>query len=259
MNIQPISINNTVFKTCARHYNYQNIKNFSSFETPIVRTSTNIFRDDLNWEVLTKYVIRHFFDKPKVQTYSLACSDGSEAYSYAIVMLNKLPDYELKKHMPIKAFDIDQEIIKTANTGRLNIADFEFDFFDNLNLQLKKYFTEQSRSLDIKNDKLGIDPTHSYKVADKLRNCVEFKVGEILDEMTKINDEGNSLVLCRNVFPYFNEGHTEKILSAASKYLKSGSLFVTGCYDEKIDISKKILQKDFFNPIPKELNIFQKR
>ena len=259
MNVQPVKISNPSFGTCARHYGKHSIKNFSSFAEPIIRTSTHLFRNDLSWEALTKYVIKHFNNKSMVQTFSLACSDGSEAYSYAITMLNKLPDDELKKFLPIKSVDIDPEIIKVAKTGRINLADFEFDSIENWNLKLENFFTKQSKALDINNDKLGIDPTHSYQVVGKLRDCVDFKVGEILSEINNMKDEGNSVVMCRNVFPYLKEEYISKVLSAVNQNLKSGSLFITGCYDERVKISDRMLKNGFFNPIAKERYIFQKR
>ena len=259
MNIQPISYTSPNFGTCARRYFASNVKSFDKFEPELIRTSTNLFREDLNWDVLIRHIMCNFGTKSKIQTYSLACSDGSEAYSYILTILNKIPKTELGRYLPIVASDIDKEMIKTAKSGRINIADFEFDFFENPVVKMSKFFTDKSEPIEISNDKLGIKPIHSYKPVKELRKNVIFRVNDILSEIENIKDEGNTVILCRNVFPYLNEEYIDNVILSAENKLKTGSIFVTGDYDEKVNISQKLFRNGFFNPIKGENNIFQRK
>lgn len=259
MNIQPISYTNPNFGTCARRYFACNVKSFDKFEPELIRTSTNLFREDLNWDLLIRHIMRNFMAKSKVQTYSLACSDGSEAYSYILTILNKIPKIEIGKYFPIIASDIDKEMIKTAKSGRINIADFEYDFFENPVVKMSKFFKNKSEPIEIANDKLGIKPIHSYRPVKELRKNVMFRVNDILSEIENIKDESNTVVMCRNVFPYLNEEYTDNVILSVSNKLKTGSIFVTGDYDEKVNISQKLLNNGFFNPICGENNIFQRK
>lgn len=256
MNVHPISQPNMSFRTCARIYNPSNIKRFEHFGEEVVRTSTNMFREDLDWDGLVKFITNHFLFKKKVNMYSMASSDGSEAYSLGISFLQKIPFEGLKKYMPIIASDIDPEIIKTARSGRINIADFELSFFDSSKLKLRNYFTKESKALEIADDKLEINPIHSHRPIKTLKDCVKFHIGDILGEISRINDDGNSVIMCRNVFPYLSEKYTDDVVAAAKNHLKNGSIFITGSFDERVNISEKLLNNGFCQPLCDSPNIF---
>lgn len=257
MNIQPINYNNINFGTCVRVYSPKDVKNFKSFGKNIIRTSTNIFREDLDWLALSDYITRHFLQKSKVQIHNFACSDGSEPYSLAITFLKKIPEQGLNKYFPIIASDVDNEIIKTAQSGRINLECFELDFYDKSKLVTRDFFKKEAKALKINNDTLIY--TRSYEPIKELKNAVRFHRSDILTELKTIEDKGNTVILCRNVFPYLNSEYTENVINTLNKKLDSGSLFVTGNYDEVVDISQKILEKDFFNPISDSPYIFQKK
>ncbi len=259
MNILPIDSSNINFKTCARRYSPKNIKQQGIFGESIIRTSTNIFREDIDWLEFTDFIVHHFLPKANVNIHSLACSDGSEPYSLAICFLKKIPKTGLNKYLPIEASDIDSEMIKTAKSGRLNLADFELDYYDNSKFIMRDFFKQQSDALVIDNDKLGINPTHSYEPISELKKSVKFHVGDMLGELNNLKDEGNSVIMCRNVFPYLSKTYSDNILQTLDNKLKSGSIVVTGSFDERADIINRMLSFNFFNPINGSPNIFQKK
>jgi len=235
-------------------------KEYNCFEKSIVRTSTNIFREDLNWVKFVKYISSHFMNKEKVNVYSLASSDGSEAYTFAISVMDNVKKNLQPKFFPIIASDIDEEIIKTAKSGRINLLPLEFFFAEKTcGVNLSKYFEEKGVSLEIIGDNISdMDHISSYKPIKSLKDSVEFKQSDILTELKNIKDDGNSVIMIRNVFPYLNKEYTDEVITQANKSLKKGSLFVIGDYDEKKNIGENLLKNGFFNPIINENNIFQR-
>lgn len=254
-NMKISSVNNIqnkqpVFNSCFRRYSYFS-KPFEHFAKTVIRNSTNFFREDLNWNDLTKYIIEHFKDIKKVNAYSLACSDGSEAYSYAISIMENVPKALYSKFFPVQACDIDKEVLKIANSGRINADSMEFALISkNYNILMDEYLKDRDVSILINGDDIsGTDEIHSYKIAPSLKNSVEFKQSDILTELKKLNDEGNSVIMCRNVFPYLSYGYVDEVLRTAKSKIKSGSLFVIGDYDKSRNIGEKLLSEGFFNPL----------
>ena len=248
------------FRSCLRTY-YPVIKP-EIFAQDLVRTSTNLFREDLNWKFLTKYIIFNFLKTNKVNTYSLAGSDGSEAYSFAVMMMSKLPESMYNKFFPIISSDIDRNVLEGANSRRINIHDCEFAMTNrNYHLDLNDYFVNPDMPLQIQNDDIKWAEKHkllSYEPIDELKQAVQFRHSDILTELSQIKDEGNSIVFCRNVMPYLKESYVNDVIKTASEKLKTGSLFITGEYDDKANITAKLNAAGFYQPVLEYSHIFQR-
>ena len=254
MKILPINSTDTrkpVFKSCTRAYNPIILKSADCFEKDIVRTSTNILREDLEWNVLMKFIKQHFANKEKVNVYSLAASDGSEAYSFVVSVLDWLPQELHNKFLPVFASDIDKEVINSAKSGRINLYSAEIYRAERYyGINTNKYFTEPKASVFLNGDYISeSEYVSSYKVADIVRNSVKFKQSDILTELNNIKDDGNSIVMCRNVFPYLNKEYTEKIINTAKHNLKEGSLFIIGDFDLTVGTDGKLAKNGFFQPL----------
>lgn len=263
MNILPINRadNNINFKTCFRKYPSKSMADFKDFAMPYVLTSTNIFREDVDWKNLVKYILFHFAEKKKVQSFSLACSDGSEAYTYAISLMEKIPDSSFGKFFPVKAVDIDSTMINLANRRLINLFDTEFYYASKLyNVDLNNYFKKISDNpVTIQNDDLSdIPPIALYEPIDELKENVQFKNSDILTELRNIKDEGNSVVMCRNVMPYLSKDYMLQVVKAAKENLKKGSLFIIGDYDRKSNIEELLERNGFFRPLINQNNVFQR-
>ncbi len=260
MNISAINIHDNkkpTFTSCCRRYTYKSLRDFNKFGHSYIQTSTNIFREDLDWKKLTNYILNNFADKKRVNSYSLACSDGSEAYSYAISLMEKIPETAYHKFFPIHASDIDPVIIDATKKHFINMIDSELYFTKkNYGIDLNNYFVKFSKPHDIKGDLFrDFSDLTSYKPIQELKNNIHFKRGDILSELSKIKDNGNSVVMCRNVFPYLSDDYIETILNTAEHILKPGSLFIIGDFDRRKDIGAKLLKKAFIKPLD-DNNIF---
>lgn len=253
MRIMPVNTYQTQkpdFKSCFRIYSSKSLNN-NCFGKDTIRTSTNLFREDLDWFGLAVFAKKHFAQKDKVNVCSLACSDGSEAYTFAISLIENLPAEIFQKFLPIKASDIDSKVINFTKRKRINIEPIEF-FLPGKRYEcdLGKYFIDRKASVVLSGDANSeTDMIFSYKPIPKLADAVTFHKSDILTEINKLEDDGNSIIMCRNVFPYLNENYIDEVLNCAKNKLKKGSLFVIGDYDSHANIEPKLHKNGFYQPL----------
>lgn len=251
MQILPITKNriNLSFRSCVRQYP-AGYGGDTGLKPGQVLTSTALFREDLDWKFLRDCIIGNFKDKERVNSYSLAASDGSEAYSYVIALIDKIPQNEYKKFFPIFASDTDFESIKAANSGRINLSINDFVRMENVVEKEKDYFIDSGKPISISNNKTPLTYFYeSYRPIKDVRDAVIFKQADLLDELRLILDSGNSVVMARNVALYLKNDYVEKIAKSAGEVLKKGSLFVTGIYDKKMSMLTEGLVKNGFKEI----------
>ena len=189
-----------------------------------VKTLTLVARLDLSWHSLFKHLNEIFRDKSKVNFHIFGCSDGTEAFYSAKLLMDKLGK-EAEKFLPVKASDIDEEVIRAAKSGRLKLTENDlYDFIEG-----KDVF--RSKNIFIKNDvfykKFGIE-RKTFDVNSDLKNAVDFKCCALTDVLKQIEDNSNTVIMCRNVSPYLLPKELEELISTVSKKLKSRSLFVVG-------------------------------
>lgn len=238
--------NNITFGTNRRTY-----KNSDGIT---IRTTTNPFREDVNWKQLAEYEKILFQDKKKVNVVQFAASDGSEAYTKIITLLESQAG---DKFFPIEAYDIDPEIVKAANSGKLNLYKV-----DRLSLQdkvpnPKKYFSKSKDSLEIQNNvTIPTGNTITVKAKNILRKRVNFAEGDMFKIIKNLKDESNTILLCRNILGYFDDKKISEFVKNAANKLKQGSLFIIGSYDTKHSSINSILIKNNFLEVTK--NVFRK-
>ena len=140
-------------------------------------------------------------NKGTIKIWSAACSTGDEPYSLAMAFSKHVPLNRIK----ITATDIDKQVIQHAQVGLYNaksIAGVPADM-------KKKYFTQVGAS---------------YKIADEIKKCVEFKEHNLLKDTYPT---GYDLILCRNVVIYFTDEAKDMIYANFFKSLKNkGVLFI---------------------------------
>ena len=215
----------------------------------IVLNNSWALRGELDWKYNSKLFAEHFSDKKHVNVYSLAASDGSEAYMLAISLIEALGEKEASKFFPIKAIDSDKYILSIAKNGKWNLLDCEIDNLKRMYGNIDKYIKKSDSKMLIKNDKLS-SLTSTYEVSELLKNAVVFEHGDLLDEIKNIDDEdGSALVFCRNVIPYLESrkiSTAQNVASLLGLFLAEGSMFVTGGYDlELTDLNRNLYLREF--------------
>ena len=244
--IQSFSYNKTykqnVFRGCSRDYRDSTLR-FAIETEGLISTYTQAFREDMEWTELSKVFDENFKDNDKVKLYSLACSDGSEAYTLAISLLENTQNPT--KFFPITALDKDEVIIEFAKNKRINLSNSELGRIKAASHLGKEYFVDKDQFIKIKGETRNDNSCYSYSPIRILKDNIKFEQGDILDFLKKIEDNGNSIILCRNVFPYLSVDSHYDILKVLEQKLKAGSLFVIGQYDIHACIDKKLLNHGF--------------
>ncbi len=209
-----------------------------------ISTYTKMFRADLAWEDYTDFMVRHFKDKDKVQILQFAASDGSEAYTQIITLLENHKDTD--KFFPIMAYDIDKEIYDVSKSGLLKISESDKTKFKIAKIDFDKYFQKSSCNLFIEDD---TSQGETYEVLPILKEKVKFHNDDMFKVLRDHEDEGNTVLLCRNILDYFTDRQIDIFTTIAAYKLKKGSLFVIGEIDRhRVDVY--LQQKGFVKVMP---------
>lgn len=248
----PSSIQTPTFKSSVRQYK---IKTDNPFVEKKISNFTTMFREDLDWDNFTGYLTKHFKDKNKVNVKSIASSDGSEGYSLAMTLMNNHRN-ESKKFFPIYASDRSKKIIEMANGRKINLTPYDTQKISEMTGNIDKYFTKVS---DKKIPEAGLLSKSfnmsTYSPTEELSKTVEFKQSTIEKELENLKDTGNSVILCRNVFPYLNNKETKNVLDLLHTKLAKGSVLAIGNYDSEYGINGLLKPDKFKNIMP---NVYEK-
>ncbi len=144
-------------------------------------------------------------EEPPFRIYSLACSSGEEPYSIAMSLLDA---GFLESEFHITGVDLNGARLATARAGMYSERSFH-----GKDLRFRKrYFTVEDRS---------------YVIQDRVRRCVSFVHGNLLQSDWYQDAQSVHAVFCRNVLIYFNERDRERVLKHIETMLASdGRLFV---------------------------------
>ena len=213
----------------------------------LYKNVTSFFRNDLAWRNFSGALDRFFASADKVNVFNFACSDGSEPWSLAISLIEKLGE-KAQKFFPIRASDFDKEIILKAK--QKPCAATTEDLY-NINMMTSdnysKYFS--CHRIEEFGYLLGLRPK------EILKEKVEFKQSDIFDEISNIPLK-NNLILCRNFWPYLSEEKREELARLLSEKLDKTSLLVIGSFDKGHNI-KQLLEQYGFEEVL-EYNVFRK-
>ena len=190
---------------------------------------TNFFRLDLQdvylgWKSFRKTIARAFQNSPKVNVYNFASSDGSETYSLIISLIEELGEEGAQKFFPIKAYDIDPEIIRQAKGDKIQCLKDDYKkILINTDGHIDKYFEI--------NDIDGEEKENCrMRLKRNIKNYAQFEEANIIDKIDEINPS-NSLVLCRNFWFNLNEKDVKDIFERLCARLDIGSIIVLGEFD----------------------------
>lgn len=226
-------INNTFYPNYSYRTSFgSNTGGYRTEDGNRIETFTNMFRSDLDWENFTDYFVEHFKDKDKVNVIQFAASDGSEAYTQIMTLLENHEDTD--KFFPIKAYDINPEICDNAKSGLINISNSDVVKIISRDINFDKYFKDTDKSLYIKDDSLKNETRNhadTYKAKDILTDKVKFQRADMFDVMYDHKDDSNSIILCRNVIDYLSDREADHFTTLAASRLKKGSLFAIGEID----------------------------
>ncbi|MDD3593184.1 MAG: hypothetical protein PHX18_00990 [Candidatus Gastranaerophilales bacterium] len=197
------------------------------------RNTTCFFRNDLEWAQLVKLLDQKYKDVPKVNVYCYACSDGSEPYSLAMLLLEKLGPKKAEKFFPIIAVDYDAKILEQTEEG---IIEGTCDDEKNINKATSNNlgaYLNQAKPSDGKNC--------IFKVRKELKDKVRFHTGDVHKDIDNL-EQNNSVLMLRNVWPYFPGRKQAELLDKIQERLNNNSLLIIGFYDRDSGDSSGVMQ-----------------
>lgn len=197
-------------------------KLFEEFVNYLTINVSEFYRNPQLWDVLEKDIFPELIKKygNGIKIWSAACSTGDEPYSLVMLLSKFLPLSKIK----IIATDIDKQVLEKARMGI-----YAASSLNGLPKEFKdKYFTQVGSS---------------YKIADEIKNCVEFKSHNLLKDEYPTNCH---LIVCRNVVIYFTEEAKDEIYRKFHKSLVPGGVLFVGSTEQIINyrdigyVSKKL-------------------
>jgi len=179
----------------------------------ITNNETYFFREEAQLGVLTSHVLPELKERKsksgdkKIRILSAGCSSGEEVYTLAMILLESchfLWDWDIR----ITGMDIDTEMIAKARNGIYSGRAFQ----TTPERYLERYFSKCADGFQVKNT---------------LRRITDFKVGNLLRLDSFESEEQADIIFCRNVFIYFSEDTTRKIVENFACLLgQDGHLFL---------------------------------
>lgn len=225
------------------------------------RNRTMFLRNDLNWTKFVDYLDEKYDGVKKPTIYCYACSDGSEPYTLAMMLISKLGEEKAQKFFPIIAKDIDSAFLDDANDGNVYLTEADFHKIDDKTKRsIFKFFDlgEKFKDPNVKEEwpfmdkieddfiKINGEIVFPAKVKDILKKAVVFEQANILDDIQNVKSD-NSVVMFRNAWKYLGDDGIESLLKSLSDNLNESSICNIGEFDtdSDVNIGGRLLQNGF--------------
>ncbi len=143
----------------------------------------------------------------RLRIWSAACSTGQEPYAIAMLLDEALRDFT-GWSIDLQASDLSARAVEAARLGRYN----QFEVQRGLSTaRLLRYFARDG---------------DGWRIGEHLRERISFSVFNLMDDMAGFGP--CALVLCRNVFIYFDAATTRAVLSRLASAVVPGGFLIVG-------------------------------
>ena len=197
---------------------------------------TEFFRDAEAWktliaDVVTPVVSAKLADEP-IRIWIPGCSTGEEAYTMAMVVLDRLRQVRKKCPVQIFATDTNNEALEIGRSGR-----YPLSIASRISAaKLKRYFVN------------GPDSQY-YMVNDELRSSVVFGVQNLFADPPFGRVD---MISCRNVLIYLEPELQKRVLNIFHFALRMNGFLFLGSAESNGN------RDDIFKPISKKWRIFKR-
>lgn len=210
---------------------------FNSFLEALSVSTTEMFRDPHFFLALRQTVFPFLRTYPHIKLWHAGCSTGEEVYSMAIL----LEEEGLLKRTQIYATDFNQRSLNVAREGIYSIKSME------------SYATNYSESGGKASlSDYFLSKYDSIKIHDFLKEKILFSFHNMV---TDSSFGEMNLIVCRNVFIYFDKTLQNRILSLFLESLCHRGFLCLGD-KESLDFSER---RNSFELISKKEKIFRKK
>lgn len=235
MRISALSYTNT-YRPAPVMFKSNELESLDENGNVINRNVTELFRADLKWQKFSELLETKYQNVDNINITDYACSDGSEAYTIALCLINYTPEL-CPKSFPIIAKDFDKHILRMAVAGNCNIYNSDLDAIkDHTNNRFNDYF-----NIVPAQDSDFIFAIHPKEI---LKNNIKFQYANILEDIQNLPDE-NNVILCRNCWEYLGKENFHYLAEQLYEKTKNNGLVVIGKHEEKFGVPE-ILERHGF-------------
>lgn len=184
------------------------------FSNAITTNLTSFFRENHHFEFLKDECLPMLREKnrltKKIRIWSAGCSTGPEPYSLAMVLREAIPDLD-RWDAKILATDLDTQCLATSAQGHYSEKVVE------------TVSDERKKRWFVKSDDGG---EKVFTPKDELKSLITFNPLNLLQPFPF---KGNfDVIVCRNVFIYFDKPTQQKILSKFAAHQEQGDSLIVG-------------------------------
>ncbi len=207
------------------------------FLSAVTTNETYFFRNERLWDFFREQWIPEIVEQKKgktrsIQIWSAASSSGEEAYTAAICLKEKLPDFASWR-VSVMGSDISQDMLDRANAGIYN----DYAVAKIPQATRRKWFDERDGHFVLK---------------PSIKSMVSFKFHNLRDTFATSRID---LAFLRNVLMYFDLEMKKRVLVNVSKSIAPGGRLIVGDVDP---IRNTPALQDVLGMAPSGLNQYQK-
>ncbi len=156
---------------------------------------------------------------PVIRIWSAASSTGEEAYTIAMLILEKIKPLYPKVQFQILGSDINNAVLETARKGIYK----EYSIRNVPPAYLNKYFTKQG---------------NQYLLNEEVKKMVKFLNLNLYDSVQMRSISNCDIIFCCNVLIYFDIPSKQQVVSYLYDSLNKGSYLFIGYSESLHGISK---------------------
>ena len=171
---------------------------------------TEFFRNPSAFHYLSDHVLPRLLARlgrgDHLRIWSVGCSSGEEPFSLAITVMKVAGKLGLPRDFQVLATDVDRTVVARGKAAL--------------------YKEEALKNLDGRDKEGYFLPTDKgYQVVDEVREKVTFRVGNVLSERPRENQD---LIVCRNLLIYFSRDNQEKVITGFSRTMNPDGYLMLG-------------------------------
>ncbi|MES0371935.1 MAG: CheR family methyltransferase [Mariprofundaceae bacterium] len=161
-----------------------------------------------------------------IRIWSAGCSNGQELYTVAMLLAEQIPDLEAW-NIHLLGTDINADVLSNAVHGHYT----EWSFRAMTDAMRERHFSSQNRG---------------HVIHSALRRMAHFTYLNLADDdypsiLTQTN--ALDLILCRNVFIYFDRPVIERVMQKFTRSLMPGGMVMLGASDLMVSSSADLALK----------------
>jgi chemotaxis protein methyltransferase CheR len=191
----------------------------------ITINETYFFRAEQQFEAFEKIIVpeimqlKQGISSPIFRIWSAASSTGEEAYTLALIILERLKPKFPNVTFQILASDINESVVEAARTGIYK----DYAVRNIPPAYLNKYFTKQA---------------NSFVLSDQVKRMVKFMNINLYDNNQMRMITSCDVIFCCNVLIYFDIPSKQKVVSYLYNSLNKGGYLFIGYSESLHGISK---------------------